>query len=330
MNIKPLAAVVSLLAAGSVTAGEIYATDTNTVELSGWAKAVGAYVNSDFLDDKGADKDQKEHVYTDAHLSVKGTHFLSEDAKVIGSFAINTGNSATNKNAEFADIKLEFDHVTLGNLSLGDTGNSFGAVEKAKSGEGVNLFFVDQGGVDGQGIRYKKTVAEKLELSVNYETDSASDYDSNYALSANYKADSFSAAIAYNSDGSDGESIGLAGDIEFGDLKLAAAFISFEDGKKLKLNESNDFELSQPNDGQTYSLAATYTIDLFRIYGSVQFAEGDYVGSDFEAKTAYLGLGYDMTKEFKTDFVLQTGEYDEQGKSTQDVDAVKFVAKYSF
>ncbi len=330
MNIKPLAAVVSLLAAGTVTAGEIYATDTNTVELSGWAKAIGAYVDSDFKDEEGKDKDQEEHVYTDAHLTLKGTHFLSEDAKVIGSFAINTGNSATNKNAEFADIKLEFDHTTFGNLSLGDTGNSFGAVEKAKAGEGVNLFFIDQGGVEGQGIRYKKTIAEKLELSANYETDSDTNYESNYAVSANYKADKFSAAIAYNSDGSEGESFGVAGDVEIGDLKLAAAFISFEDGKKLKLNESNDLEIKTPNDGETYSLAATYTIDLFRIYGSIQFAEGDYVGSSFDAQTAYLGLGYDVTEEFKTDLVVQTGEYDKQDEQSKQVDSIKFVAKYSF
>jgi|GEM_PF-5476992 len=323
MNIKPLAAVVSLLAAGSVTAGEIYATDTNTVELSGWAKAVGLYVDAD-----SAEKD--EHVFTDAHLKIKGTHFLNEDAKVIGSFALNTEDtSVKDKKASFGDIKLEFDHVTFGNLSLGDTGNSFGVLEKAKSGEGANLAFVGQGGVNGQGIRYKKTIAEKLELSANYETDSDSSNESNYALSANYKADNFSAAFAFGSDGDEANSVGLAADVEFGDLKLGATYIKFENAAKLTANDSVELELESPNEGDTYAFAATYTIDAIRIYGSVQYAEGDYLGTSFDAQTAYLGLGYDVTTEFKTDFVVQTGEIDKDG-TNEDGSAVKFVAKYSF
>lgn len=323
MNIKPLAAVVSFLAAGSVAAGDIYATDTNTVALSGWAKAIGLYVNAD-----RADKDT--HVFTDAHLNLKATHVLNEETKVIASFAINTGDSLSkaNKNAEFDDIKLEFDHTGFGNLSLGDTGNSFGAVEKAKSGEGLNLFYVNQGGVDGQGIRYKKSI-DKLEFSVNYETDSDASNDSNYALSASYKADSFTAALAYGSDGDEADTLGAAADITFGDLKLAATYISFENAQSLKANDNVELTLDLPNDGETYSVAATYTIDLFRIYGSVQYAEGDYQGTTFDAQTAYLGLGYDVTKEFKTDFVLQTGEIEKAGIK-EDGNAAKFVAKYSF
>ena len=305
MNIKPLAAVVSLLAAGSVAAGEIYATDTNTVELSGWAKATGLYVK--------ADQAEKEtHVFTDAHLKAKATHFLNEETKVIGSFAINTGDSAGDRTAKFEDIKLEFDHSGFGNLSLGDTGNSFGSIEKAKSGEGANLYIVGQGGVDGQGIRYKKTI-DKLELSANYETDSESSNDSNYALSANYKADNFSAAIAYGSDGDEADSMGVAADLTLGSLKLAAGYISFENAKSLKANDSVELKLDLPNDGDTYSVAATYTIDVIRIYGSLQYAEGNYQGNSFDAQTAYLGLGYDVTKEFKTDFVLQTGEIEKAG-----------------
>ncbi len=321
MNIKPLAAAVSFLVASSVSAGEIYKTDTNTVELSGWAKAVGLYVDSDA-------EDKETHVFTDAHLEVKATHFLNEETKVIGSFAINAGDSAEDKNAKFEDIKLEFDHSTFGNLSLGDTGNSFGAVEKAKSGEGLNLFYVNQGGVNGKGIRYKKSI-DKLEFSANYETESESSEDSSYALSADYKADKFSVALAYGSDGDNADTLGLAADATFGDLKLAAAFISFENVKTLKANESVELEIETPNSGETYSIAATYTMDLFRIYGSLQYAEGDYQTKSFDAQTAYLGLGYDVTEEFKTDFVLQTGEYEKDGDK-KDGSAIKFVAKYSF
>nr|WP_321273207.1 hypothetical protein [uncultured Vibrio sp.] len=74
MNIKPLAIAISVLFTGAAAAGEIYKSDENTVELSGWAKGIAIYVNAD-------DKKKEPHVFTDAHLKVKGTHQLSEDAK---------------------------------------------------------------------------------------------------------------------------------------------------------------------------------------------------------------------------------------------------------
>lgn len=323
MNIKPLAIAMSVLFTGAAAAGEIYKSDANTVELSGWAKGIAVYVDADA-------GDKQPHVFTDAHLKVKGTHELSEEAKLIGSFAINAGDSVTkeNRNAEFADIKLEFDHVGYGNFSFGDTGNSFGAIEKAKQGEGSNLYIIGQGGVDGQGIRYKKTIND-LEFSANYETDSDSENEANYAASLNYKAEDFSAAVAYGSDGDDANSLGLAGDVTLGDFTFGAAFISFENAASLKASDSVELTLSSPNDGETYSLAAAYKFESFKVYGSVQYADGDLQGTAVEAQTAYLGLGYDVTDAFKTDFVLQTGSVEQDGDK-QDGYGVKFVAKYSF
>lgn len=322
MNIKPLAIAVSMLAAGSVTAGEIYKSDNSTVELSGWAKAIAVYVDAD-----AAEKDP--HVFTDAHLKVKGTHTLTEETKVIGSFAINAGDSAANKNAEFADIKLELDHSVYGNFSFGDTGNSFGAIEKAKQGEGSNLYIVSQGGVDGQGLRYKKSFND-FEFSANYETDSDSENKANYATSLNYKTDTFSTAVAYGSDGQDANSVGIAGDVNIGDLTFGAAFISFENAASLKASDSVELTLSAPNDGETYSIAAAYKFDAFKLYGSYQIAEGELQHVNFDAETAYLGLSYEMTSEFKTDLVFQTGSVEKEGENKEDGSGIKFVAKYTF
>ncbi|NIY83095.1 porin [Vibrio hepatarius] len=323
MNIKPLAIAISVLFTGAAAAGEIYKSEENTVELSGWAKAVALYVDADA-------GDKEPHVFTDAHLKVKGTHELSEEAKLIGSFAINTGTSVSkdDKNAYFDDIKLEFDHVEYGNFSFGDTGNSFGAIEKAKQGEGSNLYIIGQGGVDGQGIRYKKTIND-LEFSANYETDSDTNNDANYAASLNYKAEEFSAAVAYGSDGDDANSLGLAGDVTLGDFTFGAAFISFENAASLKASDSVELTLGKPNDGETYSVAAAYKFESFKVYGSLQYADGDLQGTAVEAQTAYLGLGYDVTDAFKTDLVLQTGSVEQDGDK-EDGYGVKFVAKYSF
>lgn len=338
MNIKPLAIAISVLFTGAAAAGEIYKSDDNTVELSGWAKGIAIYVDADAGGEDPDKGDKEPHVFTDAHLKVKGTHQLNEDAKLIGSFAINAGDSITKagRNAEFADIKLEFDHTTYGNFSFGDTGNSFGVLGKAKQGEGSNLYQISQGGVDGQGIRYKKKVND-LEFSANYETDSDSDSESkkdksNYAASLNYKTDDFSAAVAYGSDGKDANSVGLAGDVTLGDFKIGAAFISFENAASLKASDSVELSLDKliPNDGETYSVAAAYTFDCFKVYGSLQYADADVQGKAAEAQTAYLGLGYDVTDSFKTDFVVQTGSVEMQGEEKKDGYGLKFVAKYSF
>ncbi|NVD06479.1 porin [Vibrio sp. JPW-9-11-11] len=320
MNIKPLVIAVSMLTAGSTVAGEIYSDEQNTVELSGWAKAIAVHVDADAAE-------KNANVFTDAHLKAKATHVVDEEVKLIGSFAINTGNS-TDKNAEFGDIKLEFDHSRLGNLSLGDTGNSFGALGKAKQGEGSNLYTVNQGGVNGQGVRYKNTFGD-IEFSANYETDSDSSEDSNYATSLNYKTDTVSAAVAYGSDGDDATSVGIAGDVKVDGFTFGAGFISFENAQKLTASDSVDIELSKPNDGETYSIAAAYQHEEFKFYGSFQVADGELDGTDIEAQTAYVGVKYEMTSSFNTDFVVQNGFVKKDGVK-EDGTAVKLVAKYTF
>lgn len=332
MNIKPLAAAVSLLvAAGTVSAGEIYSSDDNKVELKGWAKAITESVDTDKKDDDGKELDRQLNVFTDAHLKIIGTHTLDEKSKVKGSYAINAGNSKSgdDKTAKFGGIKVEYDHEDLGNFSVGDTGNSFGAVDKAKSGKGTNLYMVSQGGVDGQGLRYKNTF-DDVEFSANYETDSEAGHDSNYATSLNYKGESFSAAVSYGSDGNSSHSTGVGADYTVGDLKLGAAFIRFEDASSLKAMDSVDVSLDEPNEGKTYSVAATYTMDDVTLYGSVQYGDGELQGTDVEARTAYVGVDYEVTSSLKTSLVYQTGTVEEEGSDKLNGNFVKFEAQYSF
>ena len=338
MKIKPIAlAIPMVLAAGSLSAAEIYNKDNNAVELSGWAKASGDILSTDAKkvveeEDKEIEKpiDEKGfHVVTDANLSVKATHTIDEEAKVIGSFALNAGDS-TDNNASFGDIKVEYDHTTLGNISLGDTGNSFGVVGKANFGEGHKLYQIEQGGVEGQGVRYKKTSGD-LEFSANYETDSATSYESNYAASLDYKTDDYSLAVAYGSDGDKASSVGIAGDITHDDIKLAVAFISFEDAQSMKVTPGYEVSLGKPNDGHSYSLAAQYTVNEdLKLYVSYQAAEGDLQGVDVEANTYYAGMGYDLTKSINSYLVVQKGTAKVGSAAEQDATCIKFGAKYSF
>ncbi|WED21765.1 porin [Vibrio sp. JC009] len=342
MKLKPIAlAIPMVLAAGSVSAAEIYNQDSNSVELSGWVKAFGHVTDKDVVekDDDGYVKHEKAanekdgfHVKTDAEVELKATHQVDEASKVIGSFVIKMGDSTSDdkKNAQFDDVKFEYDHAAIGNISLGDTGNSFGVLEKAEAGEGDNVYLIKQGGVEGQGIRYKKSVGN-FNFSANYETDSAEDYDSNYALSAEYAVeDSFSAAVAYSADGDNASSIGLAGDIHFGELRLGAAFISFEDGKSIEINDGVEHKIENlSNDGQSYSLVAEYDIDKVTVYGSYQMVTGEADNADVDAQLVYIGADYNFTDSVKAYLVAQTGTL-EVGTVEQESTGFKFGAKYSF
>jgi len=331
MNIKPLPLVVPiLLATSSVSAYEIYKSDNNSVELNGWAKAYGSYLH---IDDEDSDENENQntHVKTDAELALKATHEIDEQSKVIGSFLVGTEDSSvSDKKAAFEDIKLEYDHVTYGNISLGDTGSSFEAIEKAHSGEGDNFYAVAQGDVNGQGIRYKNTVND-LSFSINYETESdTKENERNYAASLEYKKDHCSAAVAYGSDGGSAYSVGVAADVTFGDWKLGAAFVSFNNAGSITINDNLKVTLDDTdNEGETYAVAATYTVGSVQVYGSAQRVEGKFEGEAIEANTLYVGVGYDFTKSINSYVVAQTASIDDSG-SDGDAYQIMFGAKYSF
>ncbi|MDG3086681.1 porin [Vibrio hannami] len=328
MKLKPIAlAIPMVLAAGSLSAAEIYNSGANSVELSGWAKASGNVLDGEKLTGEKLNSDL--HVVTDAELSIKATHIVDEESKVIGSFVVKTGNS-TDTNAEFGDIKFEYDHTTVGNISLGDTGNSFGAVEKAGAGEGgSNIYAIGQGGVDGRGIRYKKSVGD-FSFSANYETDSDSNADSNYAYSGEYKTDIFSVAASYGSDGEDASSVGVGADVKIGDLTLGGTFISFEQAGSIKANDSLDIDLAGiDNEGDAYGVKAEYVINAVKLFASYQKIDGEAAGADVEATTMYAGVAYDFTDSILAYATYQTGEL-EHGALSSEADNFVFGAKYSF
>ncbi|WP_375751889.1 porin [Vibrio sp. HN007] len=329
MKLKPIAlAIPMVLAAGSLSAAEVYNKDGNSVELSGWAKAFGNVLDTNAVDKEGKELDKDLHVLTDANLTIKATHTIDEESKLIGTYAINTGSSI-DKNASFDDIKFEYDHTTIGNISIGDTGNSFGAIEKAGAGEGDNLYAIGQGGVDGQGLRYKNSFGD-FNFSANYETDSSSDVDSNYAFSGEYKVeDSFSVAVAYGSDGDEASSSGIGADVNFGDLKFGVTYISFEGAGSLKVNDDVELELDPDNKGDSYALKAEYVIGAATVYGSFQQVDGESKGVDVEASTMYAGVDYKFTDSITSYVVIQDGTVERAGVEKEGTN-FKFGAKYSF
>lgn len=353
MKLKPIAlAIPMVLAAGSLSAAEIYNKDGNSVELSGAVNAFGNVLSTDATKAGEASQEVKEitigtdkykvvtekpgaqeavekgfHVKTDASLSVKATHEIDEVSKVIGSFEVSAGDS-TDTNASFGDIKFAYEHADLGTISLGETGNSFGAIEKAHAGEGDNLYAISQGGVDGKGIRYEKSVGD-INVSANYETDADAEHKANYAVSAEYKQDQFTVAVAYGSDGDKATSTGIAGDVKFGDIKLGAAFVSFEDAGKIEVNDSTELALGAGTEGHSYALTAQYELSDVTLYASYQAAAGKLAKKDFDGTTIYAGADYKLTDAIKTYLVVQQGEWNHDAKSG-DATNVKFGAKYSF
>jgi outer membrane pore protein F len=316
MKLKPIAlAIPMVLAAGSLSAAEIYNTGGNSVELSGNVKAFGSILSKDVEAEK-----KGFHVKTSAGLSLTATHEIDDVSKLVGSFGLGA--------ADFKDRKLAYEHADLGTISLGATGNSFGAIEKAGAGNGDNLYAIGQGGVGAQGIRFQKSI-EDLSLSVNYETNEKADYKSNYAASAAYAQDDFSVAVAFGSDGDKATSTGIGADMKFGDIKLGAAFVSFEDAGSIKVNADTELSLGAGTTGHSYALTATYSMDDVTVYASYQAASGELEKVDFDGTTMYAGADFKFTDAITTYLVVQQGEY-EHGTTKDDATNIKFGANYSF
>lgn len=269
MNKKLLGlAVAAVFASGTAVAGEVYSSDAATVSLSGEVKASGSHIRASGkkADGTALDADKNLAVGTSAKLSVSATHQLNDAVELGASFDIKDDSDV------FQDVKV-FGSGDFGKLTLGATGNSFGAVEKAGAGEGSNIYAVSQGSPGENGVRYEKSF-DDVAFSANYATNSdVKNSDSAYAASLAYSADTFSAAVAYGTDGDSATSVGVAGDVTFGDVKVGATYIDFENAGKVAVNDI-DTETSLgalgDNEGKSYGVGLTYTLGDASLFASAQ------------------------------------------------------------
>jgi predicted porin len=304
---KKTLVALAILAAGSANAFELYNQDGTSVAIKG---EVDVYVKTDEAKpDGGETSKQDAHVFAWAYAQVDFEHALNDDVAVFGSFEIEgDGNSA----AKFDDVVGGF-KGDFGKLSIGETGSSYGALEKAEVSNEQAEFDVVYNSSEsaGKGIRFETTVAEDLALSADIQTRADEDDDANYAISADYATDAFSVAVGYMASGDQGKktdadyveggsAYGISASLDVVEnLYLAATFTKYDGQGNVGVsggnNDNVEIELGN-HEGTSMGLAAAYTIDKARIYTAYHQinADKDMDGDklDLTASNYYVGVDY--------------------------------------
>ncbi|MDD9179283.1 MULTISPECIES: porin [Aliivibrio] len=302
---KTLLALAVMTAASGANAFELYNQDGTSVSMKG---EVDIYLQTSEIDmkDNSLDSTQDAHIYTWAYTQIDFEHKINDSVTAFGSFEIEgDGNSA----AAFDDVVAGF-KGNFGKVSLGETGSSYGVLEKTEvSNEQVEFDVVyNSSESKGKGARYEITVLESLALSADLQTRTNSGdkgEKSDYALSADYTFGDFSVAAAYLDSGKvnkadkGGNAFGVSASADISDLYVAATFTSYEGQGDVGVSGGNNdnvkLELGN-HEGTSMGIALAYTINDARIYGAYQMidADKDMDGNklDAEGTNFYVGADY--------------------------------------
>ncbi|KKD58006.1 hypothetical protein RN22_23450 [Grimontia sp. AD028] len=330
MKLKTLGLIIpAILASNAVVAADVYKNDTLTFSISGHVKANSTSVSA--KTDGTTTKEKDFHVITSGEVVFGANYALNEDVTLDGSAKISGSDG-------LKGYVLSATHVEFGKLALGDTGGSFGAINKANGLEISNIYSVAPSGPNQNGIRYTKSVGS-FDFSADYEAKETAleEVDgkdvknpSNYGASVNFNGEGFTVAASYGSDGDDAQSYGFGADVTFGGLKLGAAYVDFENAGSLTVNTDVDpIQLKSPNSGETYAFTTTYTIDKLALFASYQNAEGKTADKSFDIDTYATGLTYQISDNFNTWVNYQFGEA-KDGAASKEGDVIRLGVKLTF
>ncbi|WP_435237332.1 porin [Psychromonas sp. PT13] len=286
-----LPAVISAaLLATSAHAANLYDADGTSVALSG--EVDGLY----YAADDGSSTANSISSWANAQLDISTK--ISDSTTGMASFEIEaTDGSEVKVDDAWVGISGDF-----GTFKLGETGSSYGILEKAElANEGNDIDLGDDNAglayADGEGsgnsIRYQKTVGA-VALSANYFIDDSADIEG-FAVSADYSADAFSIGAGYIDSGDDVTGLGVSASYEADALFLAATY---------SINSQDD---DSDNDFDTYAVSASYAFEPASLYGSYQVNDGDNV----DITNWYVGVSKDITANIYA-FV----EYNDQDSDT--------------
>ncbi len=313
---KKTLVALSVLAAstGSVQAFELYNQDGTSISMKG---EVDVYLQTSKVDVKDNSKDSTEdaHIYTWAYTQIDFDHKINDLVTAFGSFEIEGDGNST---AKFDDVVAGF-KGDFGKLSLGETGSSYGALEKAEVSNEQAEFDVVYNSTEsaGKGLRYQITVAESLALSADIQTVADDKDENNYAVSADYSFGNFSVASAYLKSGTTGkgtadevkggDAFGVSASADISDLYVAATFTSYKGQGGINVsggnNDSGLINIGN-HEGTSAAVALAYTINDARIYGAYQMmdADKDMAGNKIDGKGTnyYVGLDYALISNLTT------------------------------
>lgn len=294
---KKTLVALAVLATASANAGNLYENEATSVKVSGEVDTVIKTLK--YKNGSTTVVDEDAQVYAWANVQFDVDHKLSDSVTAFGSFEMEADNGDTVK---VDDAKIGF-KGNFGKVTFGETGSSYGVLEKAElTNEGADVDVVyDSSESAGHGIRYEITVADSLSLSADIQTNSSESVDNDWAISADYAIADFTIGAAYlqadeKSVDYDRNAMGLSVSYEANGLYVAATFTQYEGQGDVNVNGGDDTFSLGDHDGNTYALAASYSWDAYKVYGAYQVLSADKATSgaslDADLDNYYVGFEY--------------------------------------
>ncbi|NUW67913.1 porin [Vibrio coralliilyticus] len=336
---KTLVALLVASAATTVSAGEIYSTDSSVVKLKG---EVDAYLAQKEVN--GASTDPDVNVW--AKIQLDAEHKISDSLTSFASFEIESGSGydSTNNNASFDDVyvgvKTDVWGVAVG--EVGDLADSMDAIQKddiTNEGEYMGSTGGHRAESAGHGAVFKAKVTDGLVFVADVNTESNEDIDNTFGASLDWAInDMFSVGASYvtgeQAANTDYSVMGVSASVDVEGFYFAATYGAFEGNKSWGLfDDSTNYQ-----DGDAYGVAASYTIEktrLYTTYAVMSLDEETVSGADANGDTSNWVVGVDYAL---LDNVTIFGEYQTAETSNdwtastanQDADTVVLGAYYTF
>lgn len=333
---KTLIALAVLATAGSVNAAQIYGSDTSKVSMKG---EIDGYLSSYEQDTTASNTNKYDpDVNVWAKIQVDAEHQLNDMFKAFGSFEIENGSDwkGTSSTAKFDDLYAGVKTDTWGVVfgEHGDWADSMDATEKDDiTNEGYYLG--NAGGhhteSTGHGVGFKFYGIDNLTVVADVTTEQTDGLDNTYGVSLDYTMGNFGVGASYQNgevvDGVDYYKAGVSASATFGGLYLAATYVAYEgvDSFGFFQNDANadkdkaaDAVIASSTyyEGNSYGVAAAYTIDNLRLYTTYALMSNDKAKTtttttdlnDADTYNWVLGTDYKVYDNFLVFLEYQTAE----------------------
>ncbi|NOH53852.1 porin [Vibrio coralliilyticus] len=345
---KTLVALLVASAATTVSAGEIYSTDSSVVKLKG---EVDAYLAKKEVDNGTTKTETDPDVNVWAKIQLDAEHKISDSLTGFASFEIESGSAydSTDNNAKFDDVyvgvKTDVWGVAVG--EVGDLADSMDAIQKddiTNEGEYMGSTGGHRAESAGHGAVFKAKVTDGLVFVADVNTESNENIDNTVGASLDWAInDMFSVGASYVSGeqaaDTDYSVMGVSASVDVEGFYFAATYGAFEGNNSWGLfgDEDANGNANTYYDGDAYGVAASYTIEktrLYTTYAVMSLDEATVSGADANGDTSNWVLGVDYAL---LDNVTIFGEYqtaetsnDFSAGANQDADTVVLGAYYTF
>ncbi|KOO05380.1 porin [Vibrio nereis] len=324
---KKTLVALSVLAAASASASNLYQNEDTSVKVSGEVDAIVTQLEYKNGGTKVVDNDPQIKAWANVQFDID--HKVSDTVTAFGSFEVEADNGDTVK---VDDAKVGF-KGDFGKVSFGETGSSYSVLEKGQlTNEGADIDTINDGTESaGHGVRYEITVAESLALSADLQTQSDKDTDNDWAVSADYSIADFTIGAAYLQADEKGvnfdrNAYGVSAAYDADGVYVAATFTEYQGQGAVDIRGGDDYAQLPQHDGNTMSLAGAYSWDAYKVYAAYQVLSADETtgGANVDADLTnwYIGTEYQVMGNLTAFVEYNAAELDSSDLGDKDADFV--------